>query len=105
MPIKFFCKRCLITKRYIKKQFYSKQKATNKVISGLTNREDLVKVLIELWGREHTAKFRKVLKKELARRNNFKIVNMGADSNVVCTLVASSSDTGEENATRQVSVS
>ena len=40
--------------------------------------------------RKRTAKFRKVLKKELARRNNFKIVNMGADSNVVCTLVASS---------------
>ena len=57
---------------------------------------------------EDTAKFRKVLKKELARRNNFKIVNMGVDSNVVCTLVASSSVTGEENSsswTRQVSVS
>ena len=55
--------------------------------------------------RKRTAKFRKVLKKELARRNNFKIVNMGADSNVVCTLVASSSVTGEENPSRQVSVS
>ena len=30
---------------------------------------------------------------------------MGADSNVVCTLVASSSVTGEENSRRQVSVS
>ena len=39
---------------------------------------------------EESSKFRKVLKKELARRNSFKIVNMGADSNVVCTLVASS---------------
>ena len=46
---------------------------------------------------EDTAKFRKVLKKELARRNNFKIVNVGVDGNVVCTLVASSSVTGEEN--------
>ena len=44
--------------------------------------------------RKKTAKLRKVLKKELARRNTFKIVNMGADSNVVCTLVASSSVTG-----------
>ena len=88
-----------------KKQFYSKLKATKKVISRLTNREDLEKALIELWGTEHTPKFRIVFKKELARRNNFKIVNMGADSNIVCTLVASSSDTGEENASRQVSVS
>ena len=55
--------------------------------------------------RKRTANFRKVLKKELARRNNFKIVNMGADSNVVCTLVASSSVTGKENSSRQVSVS
>ena len=39
---------------------------------------------------EESSKFRKVLKKELARRNSFKIVNMGTDSNVVCTLVASS---------------
>ena len=39
------------------------------------------------------------------RRNIFKIVNMGADSNVVCTLVVSSSVTGEENSSRQVSVS
>ena len=30
---------------------------------------------------------------------------MGADINVVCTLVASSSVTGEENSSRQVSVS
>ena len=30
---------------------------------------------------------------------------MGADSNVVCTLVASSSVTGEENPSGQVSVS
>ena len=55
--------------------------------------------------RKRTAKFQKVLKNELARKNNFKIVNMEADSNVVCTLVASSSVTGEENSSRQVSVS
>ena len=30
---------------------------------------------------------------------------MGADSNIVCTLVASSSVTDEENSNRQVSVS
>ena len=30
---------------------------------------------------------------------------MGADSSIVCTLVASSSVTGEENSSRQVSVS
>ena len=53
---------------------------------------------------KRTAKFRKVSKKELARRNDFKIVNMGADSNVMCTLVASSSVTGVENSSRQVSV-
>ena len=53
---------------------------------------------------KRTAKFRKVLKKELARRNDFKIVNTGADSSVMCTLVASSSVTGEENSSRQVSV-
>ena len=47
--------------------------------------------------RKKTAKFRKVLKKELARRNNFKIVNMGADSNVVCTLMVSSSVTSKGN--------
>ena len=47
--------------------------------------------------RKRKAKFRKVLKKELDRRNSFKIVNVGADSNIVCTLVASSSVTGEEN--------
>ena len=54
--------------------------------------------------RKRTTKFQKVLKKELARRNNFKIVTMGADNNVVCTLVAPSSVTGEENSSRQVSV-
>ena len=54
-------------------------------------------------GREQQS-FEKFLRK-LARRNNFKTVNMGADSNVVCTLVASFSVTREENSSRQFSVS
>ena len=45
---------------------------------------------------EENSKVSKSFKKRI-RRNNFKIVNVGADSNIVCTLVASSSVTGEEN--------
>ena len=72
------------------KQFYSKLKIIKKINSRLINREDLKLIRRFLLNCEEENS--KVLKgfKELARRNNFKIVNMGADSNVVCTLVASS---------------
>ena len=87
------------------KQFYSKLKTTKKINSRLINREDLELIRRFLSNsEEESSKVSKNLKKRI-RRNNFKIVNMGADSNVVCTLVASSSVTGEENSRRQVSVS
>ena len=88
-----------------KKQFYSKLKTTKKINSRLINREDLELIRRFLSNSEQeSSKVSKNLKKRI-RRNNFKIVDMGADSNVVCTLVASSSVTGEENSRRQVSVS
>ena len=46
--------------------------------------------------RKRTAKFQKKFQKKI-KRNNVKIVNVGADSNIVRTLVASSLATGEEN--------
>ena len=72
------------------KQFYSKLKIIKKINSRLINRGDLKLIRRFLLNCEEENS--KVLKgfKELARRNNFKIVNMGADSNVVFTLVASS---------------
>ena len=88
-----------------KKHFYSKLKTTKKINSRLINCEDL-----ELTRRflsnseEESTKVSKSFKKRI-RRNNLKIVNMGGDSNVVCTLGASSSVTGKKNSRRQVSVS
>ena len=88
-----------------KKQFYSKLKTTKKINSRLINREDLELIRRFLSNSEQeSSKVSKSFKKR-SRRNNFKIVNMGADSNVVCTLVVSSSVTGEKNSRRQVSVS
>ena len=88
-----------------KKQFYSNLKTTKKINSRLINREDLELIRrFLLNSEEENSKVSKSFKKRI-RRNNFKIVNMGADSNVVCTLVASSSVTGEENSSRQVNVS
>ena len=55
--------------------------------------------------RKRTTKFQKLLKKELTITNNLKIFNVGADSSVMCTFVASSSVTGEDNSGEQVSVS
>ena len=52
---------------------------------------------------EKNSKVSKSFKKRI-KRNNCEIVNMGTDSNVVCTIVASSSVTGEENSSWQVSV-
>ena len=76
-----------------KKQFYSKLKTTKKINSRLTNREDLELIRRFLSNSEEkSTKVSKSFKKRI-RRNNFKIVNMGADSNVLCTLVASSSVT------------
>ena len=73
-----------------KKQFYSKLKTTKKINSRLINREDLELIRRFLSNSEQeSSKVSKNLKKRI-RRNNFKIVNMGADSNVACTLVASS---------------
>ena len=43
---------------------------------------------------EEDSKVSKSFRKRI-RRNNFEIVNMRADCNIVCTLVASSSVTGE----------
>ena len=88
-----------------KKQFYSKLKITKKINSRLINREDLELIRRFLSNSEEkSSKVSKSFKKRI-RRNKFKIVNMGADSNVVCTLVASCSVTGAENSRRQVSVS
>ena len=76
-----------------KKQFYSKLKTTKKINSRLINRKDLELIRRFLSNSEEkSTKVSKSFKKKI-RRNNFKIVNMGADSNVVCTLVASSSVT------------
>ena len=86
-----------------KKQFYSKLKATKKINSRIINREDLEFIRRFLSNsEEESTKISKSFKKRI-RRNNFKIVKVGADSNVVCTLA--SSVTGEENSRRQVSVS
>ena len=88
-----------------KKQFYSKIKITKKINGRLINREDLELIRRFLSNsEEESSKVLKSFKKRI-RRNKFKIVNMGADSNVVCTLVASCSVTDEENSRRQVSVS
>ena len=82
-----------------------KAKTTKKINSRLINREDLELVRRFLLNcKEENSKVSKSFNKRI-RRNNFKIVNTGADSNVVCTLVASYSVTGEENSSRQVSVS
>ena len=76
-----------------KKQFYSKLKTTKKINSRLINREDLELIRRFLSNSEEkSTKVSKSFKKRI-RRNNFKVVNMGADSNVLCTLVASSSVT------------
>ena len=88
-----------------KKQFYSKLKTIKKINRRLINRKDLELIRRFLLNcEEENSKVSKSFKKRI-RRNNFKIVNMGADINVVCTLVASSSVTGEKNSCRQVSVS
>ena len=88
-----------------KKQFYSKLKTTKKINSRLINREDLKLIRRFLSNsEEESGKVSKSFKKRI-RRNIFKIVNIGADSNVVSTLVASSSVTDEENSRRQISVS
>ena len=74
-----------------KKQFYSKLKTSKKINSRLINRDDLELIRRFLSNSEEkSTKVSKSFQKRI-RRNNFKIVNMGADSNVVCTLVASSS--------------
>ena len=79
-----------------KKQFYSNLKTTKKINSRLINREDLELIRrFLLNSEEENSKVSKSFKKRI-RRNNFKIVNMGADSNVMCTLVASFSVTDEE---------
>ena len=87
-----------------KKRFYSKLKTTKKISSPLKNREDL-----ELEGsywicEKENIKVSKSFKNRI-QINNFKIVNMGADANIVCTLVASPSVTGEKNSSRQANVS
>ena len=70
-----------------RKQFYSKLKTTKKINSRLINREDLELIRRFLSNSEEDSS--KVLKsfKKRIRRNNSKIVNMGADSNVVIAML------------------
>ena len=84
-----------------KKQFYSKLKSVKKINSCLINREDLELIRRFLLNSEkESSKVSKSFEKRI-KINNFKIVNMEADSNVVCTLAALSSVTSEENSKRQ----
>ena len=77
VPIKFCHKRCLITKIIHKKVLFKAK----------DNQEDKREDLELIWrflsnsGKENS-KVSKNFKKRI--RNNFKIVSMGADSNVMC---------------------
>ena len=88
-----------------KKQFYSKIKRAKKLNNHLINWEKL-----KLYRRlllnfdEENSKVTKSFKQRI-RRINFKLVNMGADCNVVYTVIASSSVTGKENLSTQFSFS
>ena len=87
-----------------KKQFYSKIKTAKKLNSQLINWEKLKLYRLLLNFDEENSKVSKSFKQRI-RRINFKLVNMGADCNVVYTLLLSSSVTGKENLSRQVSFS
>ena len=75
-----------------KERFYSKLEAANKVNSHIISRKELERVkeyLLDPSTTNVTKSFKKKIKK-----NQFKLVTLGCETNVVCTTVASE---GENN--------